>query len=316
MSPVSSKSYLSVAYDLRPSKQVERRMLLDFFRRLAGCGLVFEKYRYTGMGSIHFVDHILFHKFLGIEKLVSVERDEDIERRVRFNRPFDSVELKIMEVGSFIPELREDEQHIVWLDYDYQLTAEVISDVKACANLLSVGSFVLVTVDAEPPKGSTGADDNLKHYCGIAGQFWKNEWTKGDFSNQVLHLRVLDFIVSALREGVAARQGVEVVPCISFFYADGHRMVTLGVQIGAGDEAAKLERIKSGGASYLVTRFGDDPFHIDVPVLTRRERLFLERTMPSAEFEKTEAVGVSEKEFDKFTRIYRFLPSYAELLLG
>ena len=31
MSPVSARSYLSVAYDLRPSKQVERRMLLDFF---------------------------------------------------------------------------------------------------------------------------------------------------------------------------------------------------------------------------------------------------------------------------------------------
>ncbi len=38
MSEASAQSYLKVAYDLRPSKQVERRIFLDFFRRLAGCG--------------------------------------------------------------------------------------------------------------------------------------------------------------------------------------------------------------------------------------------------------------------------------------
>ena len=65
------------------------------------------------MGSVHFVDHILFHKFLGIDKLVSVERDEDIARRVEFNRPFGNVEIEIMEIGEYIPKLAYDEDHIV-----------------------------------------------------------------------------------------------------------------------------------------------------------------------------------------------------------
>ena len=316
MSPVSAKSYLSVAYDLRPSKQVERRMLLDFFRRLAGCGAVVESYRYTGMGSIHFMDHILFHKFLGIDKLVSVERDEDIERRVHFNRPFDNVELKIMEVGDFIPQLSKEEKHIVWLDYDYRLSEDMIEDVRACASHLSVGSFVLVTVDAKPPKNSTGADDNFSFYKNIASQFWKLEWTQGDFSNELLHLRVLDLMGSVFLEGVAGRRGVDVLPCISFVYADGHQMVTLGVQIGTHEEAAHLERVKNEGAVYLVTGFGEEPFYIDVPVLTRRERLVLEAAMPSNDLKKGLTVGVSKEEFEKFSKVYRFLPSYAELLLG
>ena len=103
MSEESSQSYLTVPYDLRPSKQVERRMLLDFFRRLASSGVPIEEFRYTGMGSIHFVDHILFHKFLGIDKLVSVEHDVGIKSRLRFNLPFDHVALEMMPIGDYVP---------------------------------------------------------------------------------------------------------------------------------------------------------------------------------------------------------------------
>ncbi len=316
MSPSSTKSYLKVPYDLRPSKQVERRMLLDFFRRLAGCGIVMESYRYTGMGSIHFVDHILFHKFLGMDKLVSVEKDEDIERRLHFNRPFRSVELKIMPIGDFIPELSTKEKHIVWLDYDYQLSEEMIADVRACTSHLSVGSFVLVTVDSEPPKDSKGAPDNLAYYRSVADQFWQLEWTRGDFSNELLHLRVRDLMSAVFREGVAGRSGVDVLPCISFVYADGHQMVTLGVQIGSDEQVAQLDLVKKEGATYLVRDFRAEPFYIDVPILTRRERLFLETVMPSSDHEEVLDVGVSEEVFEQFRKVYRFLPSYAELLLG
>lgn len=275
-----------------------------------------ESYRYTGMGSIHFIDHILFHKFLGIDKLVSVERDEEIERRVHFNRPFDNVELKIMEVGDFIPELSSEEKHIVWLDYDYRLSEDMMDDVRACSRHLSVGSFVLVTVDAEPPRASAGSSDNFSYYRKIAEQFWRLEWTQSDFANELLHLRALDLLGSVFLEGVAGRPGVQALPCISFVYADGHQMVTLGVQIGADQEAADLERVRNEGAEYLVTGFGENPFYIDVPVLTRRERLTLEAAMPSNDFKKGLTTGVSEEEFEKFSRVYRFLPSYAELLLG
>lgn len=317
MNSGSTRSYLKVAYDLRPSKQVERRMLLDFFRRLAGCGVPVESFRYTGMGSIHFIDHILFHKFLGIAKLVSVERDTQIKSRVRFNRPFSNVQLEIMEIGDYIPQLESSEKHIVWMDYDNHLSEEVINDVRSCAAHLPVGSFILVTVDVEPPKGSKGSAYNFQFYREIAGDLWIPAWKKNDFVNTELHLRILKLLALAFREGVTGRSNIRVLPCFSFMYADGHKMVTLGVQLGGNRQRRQLSRIRSAGASYLVLSFDEQPYHIDVPVLTRRERLHLESVMPSKTYnKKVLSAGVRKNDFEKFGKIYQFLPSYAELLLG
>jgi hypothetical protein len=47
-------SYLKVHYELRPAKQVERRMLIDAFQQLAQAGFQIRDYQYTGMGSIYF----------------------------------------------------------------------------------------------------------------------------------------------------------------------------------------------------------------------------------------------------------------------
>ena len=316
MSEESSQSYLTVPYDLRPSKQVERRMLLDFFRRLAGTGVPIEEFRYTGMGSIHFVDHILFHKFLGIDKLVSVEHDVGIKSRLRFNLPFDHVELEMMPIGDYVPQLDKGERHVVWLDYDYRLSSGMIDDVVSCANQLSVESVLLVTVDANPHNGSSGAADNYKYYVDAARDLWEPKWKPVDFTNERIHLRVIDLLARAFNEGVTGRPGVRALPCLSFVYSDGHQMVTLGAQLGGEKEAEKLDRIAQGGAGYLIRDFREQPFDIDVPVLTRKERLYLEGAMPSKDYSKVRSAGVSRELFDKFGRIYRFFPSYGELLLG
>ena len=312
----STRSYLSVSYDLRPSKQVERRMLLDFFRRLAGCDIAIEKYRYTGMGSVHFVDHILFHKFLGIDKFVSVERDEDIARRVEFNRPFGNVEIEIMEIGEYIPKLAYDEDHIVWLDYDCRLSTDILNDVKSSAYVLPPGSFVFVTVDAEPPPSSAGPSDNYDFFKDLSRNLWDPRWRISDFGKESLHLRVLDLLGRAIKEGVAGRPGVKALPCFSIAYADGHEMATLGVQLGGNVEEDHLRQVKDDGATYLVLSFNDKPFYINVPVLTRRERLYFETIMTSGDFNRVRSAGVDENNFRNFANVYRFLPSYAELFLG
>ena len=59
-----TESYQKVHYELRPAKQVERRMLVDALLGLAVAGFPIQDYQYTGMGSIYFIDFILFHRFL------------------------------------------------------------------------------------------------------------------------------------------------------------------------------------------------------------------------------------------------------------
>lgn len=64
----------SVGYSLRPAKHVERRILCDAFRRRSKFASV-ESYQYVGFGSVWFSDFSLFHRQLGIGKMISIERN-------------------------------------------------------------------------------------------------------------------------------------------------------------------------------------------------------------------------------------------------
>ena len=138
-----TESYLKVPYDLRIAKQIERRMIIDGLQILSCAGFPIADYQYTGLGSIFFVDFIMFQKFLGIHRMLSIEFSKKIRKRVKFNRPLGSIRTEHGRIGDFIPHLNKDLKHFVWLDYDYPIDENVITDVilatseLPCASILS-----------------------------------------------------------------------------------------------------------------------------------------------------------------------------------
>jgi hypothetical protein len=93
MGPRSSGE--KVAYDLRPSKQAERYILVEFLHKLREAGIRIEGYRYVGFGANYFYDFRLFHQLLGIRDLTSVEGSPSPEFQTRcdFNKPYEDLEL-------------------------------------------------------------------------------------------------------------------------------------------------------------------------------------------------------------------------------
>ena len=79
----STASFIS--YDLRPSKQSERRILLDVLKIAGDCGLPISDYRYVGMGANRFYDFLLIHRYIGIRNMVSLEHDPIMYKRSIFN---------------------------------------------------------------------------------------------------------------------------------------------------------------------------------------------------------------------------------------
>ena len=61
-----------VPYGLRPSKQTERRILLDFLKCANEGGLTISDSRYVGMGGVLFYDFHLMHRFAGINNMISL----------------------------------------------------------------------------------------------------------------------------------------------------------------------------------------------------------------------------------------------------
>lgn len=144
-------SYEQVNFALRPAKSIERKMLVETFRKLSGFGAI-ESYRYVGFGSTYFSDFALIHKTLGISNMISIERDVAKEERFKFNRPFNCIHIEFGESNDVLPNLRWDAKTILWLDYDGKLDSDILTDIKLVCSSMASGSVLVVTVNAHPQR--------------------------------------------------------------------------------------------------------------------------------------------------------------------
>lgn len=311
----ASNSALSVQYDLRPAKQVERRMMLDAFQRLAQATFPIRDYRYTGFGSLFFVDFLIFHKMLGINDMLSIEHDPTLELRVKYNSPFRFIEVKIAEATDVIPTLSPDKLHILWLDYDWPVTGAILNDIYLAGSQLSRGSILLITVDVEPPDKESEEPRASKNYFEREAGRYLSLVEIGDYAKSNLNKISKMVIMNALKEGMVARRNLDYYPLFYFDYADGHRMMTLGGVIGSQVEKGKLNSINKEGAEYLRMGINDNPYEIKVPVFTRKERHMLDSAMPCPDGWQPNDFPVPPEYIQAYREIYRFLPSYAELLV-
>src|SRR5687768_13986003 len=87
-------SYQKFNYRLRPAKNIERKMMSELFERLQHFAPLRE-YQYVGFGSIYFADYALFHKRLGIGRMISIEGNVKDEERVRFNSPYRFIDIRM-----------------------------------------------------------------------------------------------------------------------------------------------------------------------------------------------------------------------------
>lgn len=308
-----TESYLTVSYDLRPAKQIERRMLIESLQIMSRAGFDICDYQYTGFGSIYFVDFILFHKYLGINILHSIEYPNKIEKRIRFNKPFANVIVKFGRMGQYIPELDQDIKHFLWLDYDAVMDEEILNDVKSASSVLPRGSILLVTVDSESPHDCNDTKTRMEYFKEIAGAFlgiYKEE----NFTLSNLPRMNIKILYNAMKNGLAGRS-VNMIPLYNFLYKDGHRMLTMGGIIGGDSEMTNLKKCNFEESYYMRTNFEDSPYFIKVPILTRKERIYLDSKMPAKKGWKLTAFELDKESIDSYREIYRFFPSYAELLL-
>lgn len=318
MSTIASRtgSSFDVQYDLRPSKQVERRMIIDACHLLALAGFPIRDYQYTGFGSFYFVDFILFHKLLGVRDMLSVEQDVRIEKRVSYNRPFAFVKVAMTSATDVISTLSRDKKHILWLDYDCVLSADQILDLRLAGTYLSPGSLLLVTVDAEPPGGPLdGPVDWQQHFRTEAGELALSFDQVSDFAESKLVDVNVRLIERAIKAGLMGRES-QFSPLFNFLYADGHRMVTIGGMITTETERRLLRASKLQDTTYVRQSLRRKPFEICIPHVTRKERLHLDTHMPCPKrWKGPKKFEMRAQDVQAYREIFPFLPAYGELLL-
>jgi hypothetical protein len=305
-------------------------MIVDALQRLGAASFPITDYQYTGFGSIYFVDFILFHKLLGLNMLLSLEREESLTSRVMFNRPFSCVDIKMVPASSQIPNLSRDVRHILWLDYDGVLHRDFLSDIQSAVTVLPAGSILLVTVDVEPPEShdykSVEPDfDESKEVLGP--KQWKRYFeyhslgylrlglSEDDFGKSRLGQRSSDILRAAFTKAIVPRRELQFLPMLNFAYKDSHSMLTMGGMIAGRAEKRLLRASSMDEAVYYRDDFDAPPFEIRVPRLTRKERIYLDREMPCADGWAPKDFDLNAEETQRYRELYRFLPAFAEILL-
>ena len=322
-----ASSYRVVNYSLRPAKAVERKMLCDLFRRLEPFGRV-ENYRYIGFGSIYFSDFHLFHQVMGISDMISVEKDERNFARFDFNKPFRCVDLKPGHSNKVLPVLDWSKRVIVWLDYDGKLDKEVLADIATFCSKAVSGSLLLVSVNVEPEFGKPGAtpdEQNATRLKSLADAIGEEKIPLGVTGADLraegfasVCYRVIDNEIKTLlgaRSGPLSHESKSVYrQLINLKYADDAQMMTIGGLIFENQHQPLVEECAFGDLSFV--RGEADTVNVRAPKFTQKEIRALNAKLPEAGAEKTALPGVPEIDVIEFAKIYRYYPSFGEVLLG
>ena len=161
------KSYEKIDYSIRPAKHAERRMLSDIMRRLRPFQRV-EDYWYVGFGSVWFADFALFHRVLGIRRMLSIEVG-GIQARIEDNKPF-NIRVDYRHSNLALPEHNWQERTVAWLDYDDPLSTDILHDINTIAARACSGSLLAVTVQcSQAPEVKHAQEEETKAAAAAAG---------------------------------------------------------------------------------------------------------------------------------------------------
>jgi hypothetical protein len=307
-------SYEAINYSIRPAKNIERKMFIEACRLLYPFGDL-GSYAYVGFGSTFFSDFALVHRSLGINDLISIEKDTQNAERFEFNRPFNCIKLVFKTSTEALPkDVNWRKKTILWLDYDGRLTDSVLADISFFCDLAISGSVLIVSVQANPDRKNRVAKlrmrvDRAKIPADINGDSLE-EWGTADAYYRIISNEIQSALTRRNGTRDADRKS-EFNQLFNFIYADGAKMLTVGgILHEAGEREAFNECRLAEKLDFI--RTGREPYQIAAPSLTLREIQHLDKQLPCSGDSGVAARGIPAEDIDHYRRVYRFFPRFAE----
>ncbi len=218
------------------------------------------------MGAYEFIDFQLFHRALGVDRMVSVER-KDVTRHT-FNRPFATVEILQGQIGDLIRGGRVDLRGptILWLDYVERLSANIVADVQDAVRKMNGPSMLIVTVSA---RNDDKVDGSAERLIERVGRDWvqidegDDESARGESLAENQRLALTAAIADSLNERLVSDSSWSQVLNVS--YADGVTMQTLaGMILDTTRDVPPAEQIFRGRDYFTPD---SAPLDLRVPVI-------------------------------------------------
>ena len=107
---------------------------------------------------------------------------------------------------------------------------------------------------------------------------------------------------------------VKYNPLFNFRYQDGAKMLTVGGIFYEACDEANLERCEFESLEFV--RSDAAFYEIEVPMLTHRECLYLDKKLPHGNSNDGKQIGLTEEDINNYNRLYRYFTTFAEIELS
>jgi hypothetical protein len=312
-------SFDSINYSLRPSKSVQRALVFKEIKR------VFEQCDmanavYVGLGSIWFTDFVMAHKILGIDDMVSIEKNEVGFRRASYNKVYRTIDVRHGESSEILPQLLEEpgfstRPWVLWLDYDGALDEDKVAEMQWAVSHLPTNSIVLFTFSATQAAYGQRIAQRPSRLKTLLGEVVPDDLTREQCEKGMIHTTLADLTLNFIKSEVAdsARPG-GFIDAFKMTYLDTVEMVTVGGILPTKGAAPVIRTITDG--DQWIGRVAD---MIAAPQMTLREVSALQAELPcGAEITRArvQEIGfdLEEEQIRSFQRYYKYLPSFAEIV--
>jgi hypothetical protein len=266
------------AYHIRPNKAADRLTLIDAIR-LVVKPTELSDYTYYSMGGPTLEDFRIIYEFYPEIKMVCIEQDAEIYKRQRFHLPcrFHRLKLEHTTLKSFLAQYEaQDQKSIFWLDYT-NLELGHFDDFMGLLGKVGANCIVKITLscDARDYRKPEQAEDFRKKFETLLPN------SSDPPPNRVDKLALLmqQMVQIASQKALPSAMPLMFLPISSFYYSDGAGMFTLtGLvcrRVEEKDFRKALQKWPFANTNW------NEPIKINVPSLSTKERLHLQRHLPS-----------------------------------
>jgi len=272
------------AYHLRSNKAIDRLTLIDAVKRIARLTEDISTYTYYGFGGPYLEDFRLLYEFYPEIKMISIEANDEVYKRQKFHVPCHAaqLDLKKMEFKSFLARYDGgNEKSIFWLDY-LRLEYGHFEDFMVLLEKVSPNSVIKITLRCEPSdylgrdeiETSRKMGEFQREFGGVLPH--PHDEPSSTFVDFAKLLQ--DMVQVAAQKVLSSATPLKFALLSSFCYSDGAGMFTLtGVVCYRTDEL----RVKRAFRTWHLRNLNwGKPRMIDVPTLSTKERLHLQRLLP------------------------------------
>lgn len=324
----------SIPYHLRQNKAIERNLFIESLRRMNNYTNISE-YIYIGFGGPFLEDFKQVHNLLKINKMISIEGDENVHRRQCFNKPLSCIDLgdEPEMSGDFINRYDFDERVIIWLDYAVPADLnQQLNELVSLVTKLKPKDIFKITLNANPEclgREPNKIDPRPYRYQKIKDILTEDFFPVSTIAENVSFKKYPTLLVNAVKraidKGLKGRSDIRIHPLTSFVYKDGQQMVTLTAIVLKNtdkDEAIFMDSSRIRNWLFYAGDWGE-PKNINVPTMSLKERIHIESLLPEASVENIHEnlgyyighnVSGANADLANFIEYYKIVPWYSKVL--